>query len=71
MLPDNDPENVYLHLANELLHPVLVGLITGTVTVFVWKSVPGLTDLVYELIPAFFIALLSTIGVSLASKENQ
>lgn len=43
---------------------VVAGLITGTATVFVWKTVPFLSELMYELIPAFFLALLATILVS-------
>ena len=31
MLPDGDPENVYLSLAGELLHPVLVGLLLASI----------------------------------------
>ena len=31
MLPGADPENVYLHLAGELLHPVLVGLLLASI----------------------------------------
>jgi Na+/proline symporter len=44
---------------------VIAGLISGTVTVFIWKTLPALSGLIYELIPAFIIALLATILVSL------
>jgi sodium/proline symporter len=50
---------------------VIVGLISGTVTVFIWKSVPALSGLIYELIPAFFIALILTILISLVTGENK
>lgn len=43
---------------------VIAGLISGTLTVFIWKMVPALNNLIYELIPAFFISLLITILVS-------
>lgn len=46
---------------------VIAGLISGTVTVFIWKTVPALSGLIYELIPAFFIALILTILVSLVT----
>ncbi len=49
---------------------VVAGLITGTVTVFIWKSVPLLSGWLYELIPAFFLSLLATILVSLFSGRN-
>ncbi len=48
---------------------VMAGLISGTITVFVWKTFPALSGLIYELIPAFFIALLATILVSLATNS--
>jgi sodium/proline symporter len=50
---------------------VVAGLISGTVTVFVWKTIPTLNNLIYELIPAFFISLLLTVLVSLATGTDQ
>ncbi|MCK4854928.1 MAG: sodium/proline symporter, partial [Bacteroidales bacterium] len=50
---------------------VIAGLISGTVTVFIWKSVPALSSLIYELIPAFFIALILTILVSLVTGSGK
>jgi len=49
---------------------VIAGLIGGTVTVFIWKTVPALSGLIYELIPAFFVALLLTILVSLITDSD-
>ncbi len=43
---------------------VVAGLLTGTLTVFIWKSVPVLSGLLYELIPGFVLAFLATWGVS-------
>ncbi len=43
---------------------VLAGLITGTVVTFVWKLTPALDALLYELIPAFILALAVTLAVS-------
>ncbi len=48
---------------------VVAGLITGTVTVFIWKSIPALSELMYELIPAFFLALAATVVVSLFKRN--
>ena len=49
---------------------VIAGLIGGMVTVFIWKSIPALSGLIYELIPAFFVALLLTILVSLITDSD-
>jgi sodium/proline symporter len=40
---------------------VIAGLITGTISVFIWKNIPALNNLIYELIPSFFLALIATI----------
>lgn len=40
------------------------GMVCGALTVIIWKSVPILSDWLYELIPAFLIALLVNITVS-------
>ena len=50
---------------------VVAGLIGGPVTVFIWKSVPALSVLIYELIPAFFIALMVTFLVSLMTDRTK
>ncbi len=49
---------------------VIAGLISGTIVVFIWKNVDVLSDAMYELIPAFFIALFFTVFVSLATKKG-
>jgi len=43
---------------------VLAGVATGAVTTVVWYLTPALNDLMYELIPAFFLAGLVTVVVS-------
>ena len=43
-------------------------MISGTVITIVWKSVPQLKAIVYELIPAFGISFLLVIVVSLMTK---
>ena len=43
---------------------VFAGLLTGTVVTFVWSLTPSLDARLYELIPAFFLALAATVVVS-------
>jgi Na+/proline symporter len=47
---------------------VFAGLITGTVVTFVWSLTPQLDALMYELIPAFFLALAATVLVSWSTR---
>ena len=47
---------------------VFAGLISGTAVTIVWKSVPFLKAIVYELIPAFGISFLLVIVVSLITR---
>lgn len=49
---------------------VLGGMIVGTLTVVLWKSVFGLSDFLYELIPGFFAALLVIVVVSLVDSSR-
>lgn len=49
---------------------VFAGIITGTVTVFIWKNVPVLENLVYELIPAFILSTLVTVVVSWGVRDE-
>jgi sodium/proline symporter len=48
---------------------VFAGLVTGTLVTFVWGLTPGLDARLYELIPAFALALLATVGVSLVTRR--
>jgi Na+/proline symporter len=50
---------------------VLVGLISGTLVTIIWKSTPFLSNLVYELVPAFTISFILTIIVSLVTKSTE
>jgi sodium/proline symporter len=51
---------------------VIAGLLAGTITVFIWKSIPALKNMIYELIPAFFVTLGITVIFSLIkSKKNK
>ena len=43
---------------------VLAGLVTGTATTILWKSIPALSTRLYELVPAFALSLAATLLVS-------
>ena len=47
---------------------VMAGVLTGTVTTVVWYLVPALKSRMYELVPAFLLASLATVLVSLATR---
>ena len=49
---------------------VLSGMIVGTVTVLVWYNLPVLKNFLYELIPGFFLALLTIVVVSLLGRRR-
>jgi len=50
---------------------VLAGMVVGSVVSVVWHNVPALKDIVYELVPAFVLALLAVVVVSLLTAENR
>jgi Na+/proline symporter len=43
---------------------VIAGLVTGTAVTIIWEKTPFLSQLLYELIPAFFAGLAVTVLVS-------
>ena len=47
---------------------VIAGIAVGTVTTVVWYFVPALKSRMYELVPAFLLALLATVAVSLVTR---
>lgn len=49
---------------------VIFGLLTGTITVIVWKSIPVLDNWIYELIPGFVLSLIVTVAISYFSKSD-
>lgn len=49
---------------------VIAGLITGTLTVFIWKKIPLLNEMIYELIPAFILSFLMTVIFSLVFRDR-
>ncbi|UCE60745.1 MAG: sodium/proline symporter [Phycisphaerales bacterium] len=50
---------------------VFAGLVSGTVITIVWKNVPQLKAIVYELIPAFGISFLLVVIVSLFTRPPE
>jgi sodium/proline symporter len=50
---------------------VIAGLISGSATVFIWKSSSMLSAVLYELIPGFAMALVMTVLVSLLTGRKK
>lgn len=53
---------------------VIAGLVSGTAVTIIWNQVPLLKNIIYELVPAFFVSTLLTILISFLStppKEAQ
>jgi Na+/proline symporter len=48
----------------------IAGAIVGFVTVVVWKNVPALAGSIYELVPGFFLGLLTVWAVSLVDGKR-
>ncbi len=53
------------------LSAVTAGMLTGTFTVIIWYYIPSLNELMYELVPAFFLSTAVTIIVSLFTKAPE
>jgi len=49
---------------------IKAGVITGALSVIVWKSIPELSEKMYELLPAFMLSTLAIWIVSLISKNQ-
>jgi len=47
----------------------IAGAIVGFLTVIVWKNIPALSGALYELVPGFILAMLTTWLVSLTGKQ--
>jgi sodium/proline symporter len=47
---------------------IFAGLLSGTLTTFIWYLTPSLKARLYELIPAFLVSLLATVVVSLRTR---
>ncbi len=48
---------------------IIAGFLSGTISVFIWKLTPFLNDIIYELVPAFFISAGFTVVISLLDKN--
>jgi sodium/proline symporter len=48
---------------------VFAGMLAGTVTVLIWYNVTALHEFLYELIPGFFLSLIATWVVSVATRK--
>jgi len=48
----------------------LASFIVGPVTVLVWKLVPGLSDKLYEMVPAAALSTLAAVAVTLATSDR-
>ncbi|WP_044642174.1 sodium/proline symporter PutP [Risungbinella massiliensis] len=45
----------------------LAGMVVGALTVLIWVQIPGASDFLYEMIPGFFLSLVTVIIVSLVT----
>lgn len=43
---------------------IVSGMISGVITIIVWNQIPFLIDIIYELVPVFFISMGVTILAS-------
>jgi Na+/proline symporter len=47
---------------------VWAGMVVGTATVVIWKNVPALDAVIYEIIPGFVLAFITVVVVSLVTR---
>ncbi len=52
------------------LYGVIVGILTGTISIFLWENIPILNNFIYELIPTFSLTIVVTVLVSLLTKKS-
>jgi sodium/proline symporter len=52
-------------------HGAIAGMLTGLIVTVVWRNVAALKGTVYELVPAFFLALLMVVVVSLLTGGDE
>ncbi|MBD3366967.1 MAG: sodium/solute symporter [Candidatus Eisenbacteria bacterium] len=50
---------------------VLAGMIVGAATSVIWHNVEALKEIVYELVPAFVLALIAVVVVSLLTRPSE
>ncbi len=46
----------------------IAGMLTGLIATIIWRNIPVLKDAIYELVPAFILALLMVVIVSLLTR---
>jgi len=50
---------------------IFAGILTGTIVTIIWYYTPLLKSALYELVPAFILSLIATIGVSYLTQPPQ
>jgi Na+/proline symporter len=46
-------------------------MLTGSITIIIWYNIPFLKNLIYELVPGFFLSLFAIIIVSLLTQKKE
>ena len=49
----------------------IAGMLTGSIVTVVWKNITFLKDIVYELVPAFILAFIAVLIVSLLTYKRK
>jgi len=49
----------------------IAGMLTGLIVTLIWRNVPLLKGMVYELVPAFILAFLAVWLVSMLTQDNK
>lgn len=50
---------------------VIAGMLTGAIATIVWRNIPALKSIVYELVPAFILAFIAVWIVSLITQKKE
>lgn len=50
---------------------IFAGMLTGSITIIIWYNIPFLKNLIYELVPGFFLSLFAIIIVSLLTQRKR
>ena len=48
----------------------LAGMLTGGIVTVIWRNVPALKSIVYELVPAFILAFIAVVLFSLLTSSK-
>ncbi len=46
-------------------------MLTGLIVTVIWRNVPVLKNMVYELVPAFILAFFAVVVISLLSQDEK